>query len=228
MIPLEREEPGASLLRGLSPREVRAVLSSAVARRLAKGQVLFLQDEPAQALYRVEAGRLRLSQLAADGQAVTVRLIGPGEVCAAMAVLDGKAYPFSALAVTPSRVLGWTRSALSELRRTCPRLDRNIQEIVGAHARELLDKVRELATEPVTQRLARALLRLVRLGSRRQQGGILIERVRQQDLAELTAASLYTVNRVLSEWEACGVLKRERGRVLILSEGQLRSIAERS
>ncbi len=224
---VELKAGGLSLLHGLSTSEVRLVLAKALPRRLIKGQVLFLQDQPAEALYSVDEGRLRLSQLAADGAAVTVRLIGPGEVCAAMAVLDGKTYPFTAVAAAPSRVSRWTRGALAELRRSSPRFDRNLQEIVGAHARELLDKVRELATEPVTQRLARALLRLVRLG-RSVERGVLIERLRQQDLAELAAASLYTVNRVLSEWEASGVVERERGRILILSERLLRAHAERA
>jgi CRP-like cAMP-binding protein len=220
-----REPAVSPLLRGLSPDEKRAVASKAASRRLLKGQVLFLQDEPAEALYQVQTGRLRLSQVTPGGQAVTVRFTGPGELCAALAVLDGKSYPFTATAVAPTLVLLWNRGILRDIFRAHPGVERNVLDIVGAHAREMLDKFRELATEPVPRRLARALLRLVRLGGHRHEGGILIERVRQRDLAELTATSPYTVNRVLSEWEARGILERQRAAIIINSEAQLRRIA---
>jgi CRP-like cAMP-binding protein len=225
MVATTRGSAASPLLNGLSPDEERDVVSMASSRRLRKGQVLFLQDESAQALYQVETGRLQLSQATADGQTITVRFTGPGEPCAALAVLDGKSYPFTATAVVPTLVLSWNRSILGEVFRAHPRLERNLLDIVGSHGRETLDKLRELATEPVPRRLARALLRLVRLGRLRPGGGVLIERVRQRDLAELTATSPYTVNRVLSEWEAQGILERRRARLIINSPSKLRTIA---
>lgn len=216
-----------ALLQGLSARERQEALESAVRRRLAKGQVLFRQDEPAEVLCLVETGRLKLTQLTADGQAVAVRFTGPGELCAAIAVLDGKAYPFSAAAVEPSEVWLWTRRALRALFRERPVLERNLLEIVGLHSREMLDRLRELATEPVHRRIARSLLRLARLGGRQGvRGDVLIERLTQQDLAELAATTIYTVNRVLSEWEAEGLVRKGRGRLVLRSEERLAEIAD--
>jgi len=213
------------LLRGLGPDEEREVAARAASRRLRKGQVLFREGEPAEALYQVQAGRLRLSQVTPGGKAVTVRFTGPGELCAALAVLDAKAYPFTAAAVVPTQVLFWSRPVLRDLLRLHPLLERNVLDVVGAHAREVLDKFRELATEAAPSRLARTLLRLVRLGTTCDEGGILIEHLRQRDLAELTATSSYTVNRVLSEWAANGVLERRRAGLVIRSPAKLRKVA---
>ena len=224
---LQRGEPTPPLLRGLSPAEQREALSRAVARRLVKDQVLFRQDETAEALCLVESGRLKLTQVTADGQTVTVRFTGPGELCAAIAVLDGKTYPFSAAAVEASLVRLWTRPVLRELFRKWRVFESNLLEVVGTHSREMLDRFRELATEAVPQRIARSLLRLARLGGRPgTDGGILIERVTQQDLAELAATTIYTVNRVLSEWETEGLVRKGRGRLVIRSEKRLVEIAE--
>jgi CRP-like cAMP-binding protein len=141
-------------------------------------------------------------------------------------VLDGKAYPFTAQAAEDTRVRLWPRALLRELFRTIPRLEANLLEIVGAHAREMMDKFRELATEPVPQRVARAVLRLVETSGRPRPDGLQVDRVTQQDLAELTATTLYTVNRILSEWETEGILSRGRGRLVIHSEERLRRSAE--
>jgi CRP/FNR family transcriptional regulator, nitrogen oxide reductase regulator len=222
----ERDERVVSpLVRGLASDEERSVVSRAVSRRLRKGQTLFLEGEPAEALYQVRTGRLRLSQVTPGGQVVTVRFTGPGEVCAALAVLDGKTYPFSAAAVEATLVLLWSRGVLRELFQSHPRLERNVLDVVGIHAREALDKFRELATEPVPRRLARTLLRLIRLGGPRREGGIVLERVRQRDLAEIAATSPYTVNRVLAAWESRGIVEKRRAGVVIHSEARLRKIA---
>ena len=218
--------PASPLLRGLSRDEESAVLSKAVPRRLRTGQVLFHEDDPAEALYLVQAGRLRLTQVTPAGQTVTVRFTGPGELCAALAVLDGKAYPFTATAVVPTTVALWNRNALRDVFLAHPAVERNVLDVVGTHAREALDKFRELATEPVPRRLARTLLRLTRLGEKSGEGEVVIDGVRQRDLAEMAAISPYTVNRVLSDWEARGILRRLRAGIVIRAPGQLRRIAE--
>ncbi len=200
------------------------MLAKGEPRELAKDRTLFRQDDPADALILVESGRLKLTQVTATGQAVMVRVTGPGELCAAIAVLDGKAYPFSAVASEPTRVRRWTAPVLRDLFRRHPRLESNILEVVGAHSREMLDKFRELATEPAPHRVARALLRLAPSG-RRTAEGVWIEGTTQQDLAELTASTLYTVNHILGEWEADGILERGRGKLLLRAPARLAAIA---
>lgn len=220
------EATETSLLRGLTAQQQRDVLGSGATRRLTRGQTLFHQDDPAEVLCLVEDGRLKLAQTTAAGALVTVRVTGPGELCAAIAVLDGKTYPFTATALEPTRVRLWSRRVLQGHFSRMPRLQSNLLEIVGAHARESLDRFRELATEPVSQRLARALLRLVRQASRPQSGGRLIEGVTLQDRAEVASTTLYTVSRVLADWQAAGLLTKTRGRILVRSEEGLRASAE--
>lgn len=214
------------LLVGLSGQAQRAVVDRARRRSLAQGEVLFQQDEPAEALFLVEVGRLKLTQLTADGREVIVRIVGPGEVFAGMAVLDGKTYPFSATAVEQSQVLAWPRNLLPGLFQQHPQLQANVLEVVGAHARETLDRFRELATEPVPQRLARALLRLMPLGDECCADGIFLVGITQQQLADITATTLYTVSRVLSQWENQGLLTAGRGKIRIRSRSRLGELAE--
>jgi CRP-like cAMP-binding protein len=213
------------LLRSLDASERQRVLSKAQERRLQKGEVLFRQDEPAIALHVVALGRVKLTQLTPEGQEVIVRLCAPGEVFAGIAVLDGKAYPFTATAAESSQVLLWQRDALRALFEALPPLQANVLEIVGVHAREMLDRFRELATEAVPRRLARVLMRLA-VPAAAGADEALIEGVTQQDLADMAGTTLYTVSRVLSEWEGTGAVRTGRGRVQVRSLARLREIAE--
>lgn len=207
---------------GLEAGERRAILQRGVARTSPGGTVLFRQDDPAQALYLVESGRVKLTQVGREGGEVLVRISGPGEAFAAIAAIDGKTYPFTATTIGETRTVCWPRGVLRDLFRDFPTFQASILAVVGTHSREMLDRFRELATESVSQRLARALLRLVSQDSR---DGVALEGLTQQDLAQICGTTLYTVSRTLSEWQTAGIVETARGRVAILSVGRLRDAA---
>ena len=59
------------------------------------------------------------------------------------------------------------------------------------------------------------------------ENGILIDlSLTRQDLAEMTGTTLYTVSRILSQWEKDGLVHSQREQVTILSPHRLVMIAE--
>jgi CRP-like cAMP-binding protein len=108
-----------------------------------------------------------------------------------------------------------------------PQLALNILRVVSAHVIEFQNRYRELATERVERRVARALLRLANQAGQKVAGGILIDvALTQQDLAEMTGTTRYTISRMLGEWEQRGLVKAGRGRVLVKQPHNLVVIAE--
>jgi CRP-like cAMP-binding protein len=223
LAPLE----GSALFDGLTPEGRRAALQRATSRALERKQVLFREGEPAAALFVVEAGRLKLTQLAADGQEVLVRFVGPGETCAGVAVLEGSRYPVTAEAVEPARLRVWQREALRELCERFPRIQTNILRAIAGHLQESMERTRELATERVAQRVARTLLRLARQAGREVEGGVLVSHpLSRQELAEMAGTTLYTVSRLLSQWKAEGIVEAGRQKVMVRSPERLAALAE--
>lgn len=212
----------AGILSTLSEGDAQSVLRRGTARTSPGGTVLFRQDDPAEALYIVESGRVKLTQIGGDGDEVLVRISGPGEAFAAIAAIDGKTYPFTATTVGETRTVHWPRRVLGDLFRDVPPFQAAVFSVVGTHSREMLDRFREMATESVPQRLARALLRLVPADARK---GAVLEGLTQQDLAQICGTTLYTVSRTLSEWQSEGVVETARGRIVIVSLAGLRERA---
>lgn len=210
------------------PAEAReAALKRAVSRKLDRKQVLFHEGEPAAAMFLVESGRLKLTQLAADGQEMLVRFVGPGEICAGVAALEGSNYPVTARAVEPVRVLVWPREAMRELCDRWPQLQTNIMRAIAGHLQQSMTQAREIATERVSSRVARSLLRLARQSGREVEAGLLVDHaLSRQDLAEMTGTTLYTVSRLLSGWQEDGIVEVGRERVLIRSLPRLTEVAE--
>ena len=90
-----------------------------------------------------------------------------------------------------------------------------------------MDRYRELATERVEQRVARAIIRLTRqVGKRTEQGVLLDMPLSRQDLGEMTGTTLYTVSRIMSGWEQKGLISTGRERIVILNPHGLVTVAE--
>jgi len=108
-----------------------------------------------------------------------------------------------------------------------PKLALNAPAIQGRHLREIQARCRELATERVERRIARAVLRLARRAGRRVPEGVRVEfPSSRQDIAEITATTLYTVSRTLSGWENRGLVTLGRQEVVIRDPHGLVALAE--
>lgn len=206
-------------------REEVARLS--VTRKLRRGQVLFRQGEEAAALYLVLAGKLKLTQEDSFGHQVLVRFVGPGQVMAAVTITPGHSYPVTAQAVEESVVALWPAEVIRDLCRRYPALSLSAMREVAAHMEDMQQRFLELASERVEQRLARCLTRLARqVGQKVPEGVLLDVPISRQDLAAMTGTTLYTVSRILSHWEAQGLVRTGRRKILIANPHGLVVVAE--
>jgi CRP-like cAMP-binding protein len=108
-----------------------------------------------------------------------------------------------------------------------PHLSLDLMHVMTSYIQEIQTRYRELATEHVEQRVAIALLRLAsQIGELRENTNSIDLSFSRQDLAEMTGTTLYTVSRLLSEWERAGVIESGRERVRILKAHELVRIAD--
>lgn len=217
----------APLFEGLSAADVAAILAAAHRRRYGRADFVCHQGDPVDAVYMVAGGRVRLTQLEPDGQEVVIRFIGPGDIFGAVAAFKVTQFPVSGEVVEASEVLAWDRATMVSLIERHPRLGQNLMAILSGRIQEMRERIGDLQTQRVERRIARALLRLAQQAGQRTATGILINLpLSRQDLAEMTGTTLYTVSRVLSQWEADGIVKPGRERVEILRPHALVTIAE--
>lgn len=215
------------LFEGLSQADLAAVAETARRQKAERGAFFFHEGDPATRLYVLIAGRVKLGQLTAEGQQVLLRFACAGEMFGGIGTLAGTAYPASAEAVEDCVALAWEGRAMIHLMEHHPRLAINALRLLAGQMQEMQERFRELATERVDRRLARALLRLASQTGRQMPGGILLDiRLSRQDLADMTGTTVYTVSRILSRWEQAGLVKSRRERVLIRQPNELNQVAQ--
>lgn len=215
------------LFQGIAPVDLVRIAQAARRRQIPAGAFLFHQGDPAEVIYIPVQGRLKLTQITPEGHEVILRYVGVGEMTGATAVFGDTAYPASAESVEAAVVLGWDNETTIELIEHYPRLGLNILRLLSVRLQELQDRLREMSTERVERRVARALLRLVSQLGRKAETGVLIDLpLSRQDLANMTGTTLYTVSRILSRWEEAGIIEAGREKVLIKHPPKLVVIAE--
>ncbi len=207
--------------------EVDRLLAVARAIKVPDGGFFFLQGDPAEHLFVLQSGLVRLGQVTAEGQQVLQRVIAPVTLFGAVALMPEALYPVSAEAAAESQALCWSTRQMMGFAKEMPTLALNALRMMASHVQEIQDRFRELATQRVERRLAGALLRLASQTGRKIDEGVLIDlTLSRQDLAEMTGTTLYTVSRILSQWEDKGLIRSGRERVVIRYPHGLVRIAE--
>lgn len=216
-----------ALFSDLASAEIERLLAAARVVKVPDGGFFFLQGDPADHLYVLQGGLVRLGQVTADGQQVLQRVIAPGTLFGAVALMPSAVYPVSAEAAADCQALSWSTRQMMEFVKEMPTLALNALRMMAGHVQEVQDRFRELATQRVERRLAGALLRLASQTGRKVEEGVLIDlALSRQDLAEMTGTTLYTVSRILSQWEEKGLIRSGRERVIIRYPHGLVAIAE--
>jgi CRP-like cAMP-binding protein len=215
----------APLFRGLSADQRLEIASLARDRELRRREILSREGEAAEETSLLGTGRLKVTQLAASGHEVLLRLIGPGEVCGGLGVPVGGIFPTSAEALETSHVLSWEQRALTGLFDRFPVLGRNALRIQSERLRTLEERYRELATERVPPRLARALVRLVGHVGRPCDDGVRVA-LSREELAQMVGTTLFTVSRLLSAWESRGLVLGRREAVVVRDLSGLAAFAD--
>jgi CRP/FNR family transcriptional regulator, nitrogen oxide reductase regulator len=215
------------LFLGLDVPALEVVLSEARELSFEEDSFVFYQDDPAERIYVLKSGRIKLYQIADDGQQVLMRVMTPGMMFAAISLVEGAVYPVSAEAAQSSQIIYWSQTTMLRLIDRFPPMAINALKILAGHVREFQNRYRELATERVERRLARTVLRLVSQTGRKTAEGVLLDLpLTRQDLAEMTGTTLYTVSRILSQWESQDLVLASRERLVVRYPHGLVSIAE--
>ena len=219
---------GVPLFQGLDARALAQAAASSRTVRVAAGRAFFREGEPAQLFYVLRSGRVKFTQISAEGHEVILRLIGPGEPFGGVsAFADNATYPVTARAVEPSEAQAWDGARITALMQQFPTIAINAAKMIADRLHELQRRHRELMTERVERRIARALLRLAEEAGRRVEGGVEIDfPLSRQDLAQMTGTTLFTVSRTLSAWEHEGFIVAGRRRVTVRNPDRLLRIAE--
>jgi CRP/FNR family transcriptional regulator, nitrogen oxide reductase regulator len=191
------------LFTGLSQEACVKILALAHEKTFERRETLFWDGDPIHEVLLLIGGCTKVSQVGRTGNEVILRLNGPGDLVGALGFLSRRHHCASAQALHDCKVLAWDATVFDGICERFPLVRRNAANILAEHLHELEERFREVATEKVGVRVAHELVRLLKQIGCRVNGAVEIN-LSREDLAQLTGTTLFTVSRLLSEWEQRG------------------------
>lgn len=204
--------------------ECREITSAAHEKQFARRQTIFLEGDPVRRVVLLTSGCAKIVQLGQSGAEVILGVRGPGEVVGTVGLRPQDRHCSTAQALGSATALVWDAAVFETLSQRSLQLRRNITNILCQQLHELEERYREISTEKVSVRLSHQLIRLLnQLG--RVNGGLEI-RLSREELAQLTGTTLFTVSRLLSEWNQRGIVSTRREAVSVNNFQALAELGE--
>ncbi len=149
-----------AILGGVGDQPLTELLSDAVIKTPERGEVLFVQGDPASAFYVVLDGWIKLYRMTVAGEEAVVGIITKGQSFAEAAAFTAGMFPVSAECVTDARLLMFPSNRLFDRIRQNPELGLSMLASTSQHLHGLVHQIQQLKAHTGAQRLAEFMLAL--------------------------------------------------------------------
>jgi CRP-like cAMP-binding protein len=216
----------------LPAKEITAVALLFKAQKFDKGALIFQEGTPAQWLYLVQDGKVRILKDSASGKELVIELIFPSQMFGGIGVFEGTTYPATAQAMEPTETLQLSRCDFFKLIEQYPGLAKQAITYFGQRLKDAHELMRIIAIERIETRIAAILLKLMEQELRERpqpatpnDGIKLTVILTRADIAEMVGTTVETAIRVMSKFTKSGWIKTTHGKISILKPEKLRQIS---
>ncbi|RKS68008.1 CRP-like cAMP-binding protein [Motilibacter peucedani] len=196
------------LFGGLGERELAGLAGRSTARRLRRGQLLFVEGELSEHLYVVASGRVKVLVTSPRGEELLLSVVGPGDALGELSVLDGLPRSATAEAIEDTTLVSVPSVVVAELLASSPGLALSWAQELSASVRRLTGSTSDLVFLDLPRRLAKFLL-----GA--DSGGTVELGLSQSELAARLGVARQSLNRALSSLQNRGWVRVDGARVVI-------------
>ena len=189
------------------------------------GQSVFHEGVMPVGLFCVNAGKIKLHKMGTDGKEQIVRLVKPGDILGYRALMSDTPYSASASVLEDATVCMIPREVFFSILKENNQISDGLMKILCQTIQESETKLTEMAYKPVRERLAEALLYLLRTYRDEESDEPFTIPITRENLAALVGTAKETVIRLLSQFKAEGIVSTQGRKITILNEKELYRIS---
>lgn len=192
-------------------------------RDYARGEVVFHQGDPGDALYLLRCGRVAVRVVTLQGDEVTLALLAAPDAFGEMGLIrPDHHHSATVVALDPVRVVVVPAGRFHELRRTRPELTDWLLDVLVRRLERSTDLLADAYFLDADQRVARRLLDCV---LEPWADDVHEVPLTQADLAAMAGVTRPTANRVLRALERAGTVHLHRRHIDVVDLRSLRRVA---
>lgn len=216
----------APLFSVLDPHDLGELARKFYAVSFRRNEMIFREGEPAERLFLIEQGEVKLTVSSTDGGELLIAVLGPGQIFGELAVIDRGPRAMSSRAMADCRLYSLGSDVFWTVLENQPALARRLLELMARRLRRADQTSQDLVFFDATTRLARKLLELAEEHGTPTGNGDEVRlrlRLTQAEIAQMIGVTRGSANRLIASFCDRGLLDWNDGQPVLLSpEGLMR------
>ena len=211
----------------ISEQDMEALLRDNPLQKFKKGDPIYMTGQPANYLYLVKEGYVRISRLTPEGRSLILDILNPGDVFGELALAGIDRRSESADAMQDCTICPVPVLVMAGLLEQNSAMALQLFKIIGFRRQMIEMKIESLIFCTVPVRIARMVLMLAqRYPGRTQKGFRYVKlRITHREIGELIGANREIVTASLNKLKHEGLLTLVRKYIVIQDEGGVSALA---
>ena len=219
------------IFQDLSAQEMSDIAARAPMRSVEPGTLLWSPHERHKVLFIVKAGQVRIYRVAPQGRRLTLAVLGPGALFGEMDLIGQRMGEGFAEAIEASVLCLMSEQDVRSMLLADSRIATRIIEGLGRRLSEVEQRLADTVLKTAPQRVAAVLCMLV--AGAPAEAGLFARRgaevrLTHEQLADLVGTTRETTTKLLGDLRDAGMIKLQRGGIVVLDRDRLRATADRS
>lgn len=204
------------IFKNFDPADIKALSHEALRKKSIKGESLFLQGDPADEMFLIKSGRIKLSKVLEDGTELMLDIRKAGDFVGENMFSEEGLYPVSAVCLEDTLTCGFSRSQFEELVLQHPKVGLQIIKTLSERISSLTDRVSSLSITNIEDRLYQVLSNVAKEhGAQSPQGVVILFPLTHEDLGFLTGAHRVSITRAMKALKEAGKIILEGKRLIL-------------
>jgi CRP/FNR family transcriptional regulator len=189
----------------LEPAQMDEIMSLIRSLKFKRGENLYSPGDPANTLYIVSEGKIKIYRLSESGKEQLIRFLRPGDFTGELALFSDTVHEAYAEAIEDTSVCTITRSEFNELLLKYPSISLKVLSEFSHRLEQSEKQTTRFATERVETRIALFLIECLDRDSKSQ---IVELPMSKRDLASYLGTTPESISRKLTEIEEVGLIEQ--------------------
>ncbi len=217
---------GIKLFRKLPADDRKALASRCRARRYAAKAQIVSHAEHSTDVYFIVSGEVRATIYSAGKREVAFRELEAGDMFGDLSAIDGKPRSATVVALIDSFVVSMAGNVFREVLQTYPVVAMGVLEELTDLVRGLCERVIEMSTLGVNNRIHAELLRLAQKHMQGKNSAVISPPPTHADIANHVSTHREAVTRELNHLSQIGLIERRSKELVINDVGKLARMVE--
>jgi len=212
----------------LPPALNAALLARARRMPMRREQIIIADETQSTDVFLIIAGRVQISLLSSHGRETILREMGPGRIFGELAAIDGSPRSANVVAVENGVLAVLSGGEFRDFLSNVPEAGFWMAQQLAGRVRNLTEKVFELATMPVSNRLQSELARLAIVAGISADRSVIAQVPTHADLAARIGTHREAVTREIGLLTGDGIVTQKGRTMTINSVTRLQALRERT